>query len=201
MVNYKINILKMYFKDIGDLKDVVYKVDWEVVGEKQEETFSSPQYTELNEPISTNFVPKENFSVELIASWVEELVIMDDVRSYVEMMLDQKIKDLENDVCYHIKKNILKEWQTYIVQLATEKDYDDYQELQFNGKLSEKIIMQSAASLRDEIPYILEEHNTADLQPIKTLMDINTYRTVLNWEHEPTFINDTAYAQTEEVTE
>lgn len=199
MTTFKTNIKRMFFKDIGELSDVVFRVEWEVVGERMDETFTSPQYTDLNEPNVTNFVPKENFSVELIASWVEELVIMSDIKSYIEMMLDKKIKELETDVCYQIKKNIIKEWKSYIVQLATEKGYDDYTQLQFGGKLSEKIIMQSAVALKDEIPNILDTHNTIDFQPIKTLMDINTYRSILNWEHEPTFMNDTMYAQTEEV--
>lgn len=90
--NFEIKVLRLFTTDIGDLKNVIKKVEFSVKGIDQDQSFELPKYCDLTEPESTSFKQFEELTENDVIVWIEEnFEELDSVKAHIQYVLDAEV--------------------------------------------------------------------------------------------------------------
>ena len=77
---------------VGELADVIKRVDFTVKGTEQGQTFELPQNVELSEPEAESFKPLAEVTEADVVAWVEaNFANMDGVKAHIQYVLDKEV--------------------------------------------------------------------------------------------------------------
>lgn len=77
---------------VGDLTDVIRKVEFTVKGTEEGQSFELPQTVDLSEPDAGNFTPFAQVGEADVVSWVEaNFGNMDGVKAHIQYVLDKEV--------------------------------------------------------------------------------------------------------------
>jgi hypothetical protein len=89
---FNIKINSIYTTDIGDLNGVIKKVDFTVIGTKQDSTFELPQTVDLSDPENETFKPLAELAESDVRDWIENsFTLMDGVKAHIQYVLDKEV--------------------------------------------------------------------------------------------------------------
>lgn len=82
MITYTWNINKMYTKPLlNGLTNVVHTIDWSYIGTDENNNTASIQVPMiLPEPSEENFTPYNNITEEMVISWLESILNIEDLQ-------------------------------------------------------------------------------------------------------------------------
>ena len=78
---------------VGELTNVIKRVDFTLSGTQDGQTFELPRSVEIGDPDPANFIPLTDVSEANVASWVEanhEFMITD-TRNHIQMVLNDMV--------------------------------------------------------------------------------------------------------------
>lgn len=77
---------------VGELTNVVKRVEFTVKGTEQGQSFELPQSVDLADPQSEAFVPLAQVTETNVVAWVEEnFTNMDGVKAHIQSVLDKEV--------------------------------------------------------------------------------------------------------------
>jgi hypothetical protein len=77
---------------VGELTNVVKRVEFTVKGTEQGQSFELPQNVDLADPQSEAFVPLAQVTEANVVEWVEgNFTNMDAVKAHIQMVLDKEV--------------------------------------------------------------------------------------------------------------
>lgn len=77
---------------VGDLNDVVKRVDFTVKGTEQGQSFELPQSIDLADPQSESFIPLAQLTEAIVVQWIEDnFANMDSVKTHIQLVLDKEV--------------------------------------------------------------------------------------------------------------
>lgn len=89
---FEIKITGLRTGTVGQLANVVKKVEFTVKGVEEGQTFELPQTVDLSEPDAGNFTPFAQVGEADVVSWVEaNFGNMDGVKAHIQYVLDREI--------------------------------------------------------------------------------------------------------------
>ena len=89
---FEIKINAIRTSTVGDLTNVVKRVEFTVKGTEQGQSFELPQSVDLADPQSDAFLPLDQVSEANVVQWVEEnFANMDSVKAHIQYVLDKEV--------------------------------------------------------------------------------------------------------------
>lgn len=89
--NIKIDAIRV--TNIGDLTNVIKKVEWTMNGTEEGQTFSLPQVTDLGDPDPENFVQFAELTEENVVAWIESTETrLPSIKAHIQMVLDKEVQ-------------------------------------------------------------------------------------------------------------
>ena len=77
---------------VGDLTNVIRKVEWTLKGTERGQSFALPQTTDLGEPQADSFVPLAQVDEASVIAWVEATETrMPGLKAHIQMFLDKEV--------------------------------------------------------------------------------------------------------------
>lgn len=77
---------------VGNLTDVIKRVEFTVKGTEQGQSFELPQNVELSEPEAESFKPLAEVTEADVVAWVEaNFTNMDGVKAHIQFVLDKEV--------------------------------------------------------------------------------------------------------------
>ena len=77
---------------VGNLTDVIRKVEFTVKGTEQGQSFELPQVVDLSEPQAEGFKPLAQVTEADVVAWVEQnFADMERVKSHIQLVLDREV--------------------------------------------------------------------------------------------------------------
>lgn len=79
---------------VGNLTDVIKRVDFTIKGTEQGQSFELPQSVEIADPNPEQFIQLANVTEANVIAWVEEnFTNMDGVKAHIQYVLDKQIAE------------------------------------------------------------------------------------------------------------
>lgn len=89
---YEIKINAIRTKAVGELTDVIKRVEFTVKGTDEGQSFELPQTVDLSDPEAEAFKPLEQVTEADVISWVEaNFGNMEGVKAHIQYVLDQEV--------------------------------------------------------------------------------------------------------------
>jgi glyoxylate utilization-related uncharacterized protein len=89
---FEININGIRTGTVGNLTNVIRKVEFTVNGTEQGQTFALPQTVDLSDPQAESFTPLAQVTEANVVAWIEEnFTNMDGVKAHIQMVLDKEV--------------------------------------------------------------------------------------------------------------
>lgn len=89
---FEINVNGIRTGIVGNLTDVIRKVEFTVKGIEQGQSFALPQTVDLTEPQAESFKPLAQVTEADVVAWVEEnFANMDGVKAHIQIVLDKEV--------------------------------------------------------------------------------------------------------------
>ena len=89
---YEIKINGIRTGAVGNLTDVIRKVEFTVRGTEEGQSFELPQTVDLTEPQAESFKPLAQVTEVDVVAWVEEnFTNMDGVKAHIQFVLDKEV--------------------------------------------------------------------------------------------------------------
>jgi len=90
--NFEIIVNRILTGTVGELVDVIKKVEFTVKGTEEGQSFELPQIVDLTEPEAASFKPLSEVTQDDVVSWIESnFDNMDAVESHIQMVLDKEV--------------------------------------------------------------------------------------------------------------
>jgi len=89
---FKIKINAIRTGNVGDLPQVIRKVEFTVQGTENSQTFELPQTVDLSEPEASSFKPLSEVTESDVVNWVEaNFANMEAVKLHIQTVLDREV--------------------------------------------------------------------------------------------------------------
>lgn len=77
---------------VGNLTDVVRKVDWTLKGTESGQSFELPQTTDLGDPDAEGFIPLSSLTEATVAAWIEATdTRIPGIKAHIQYVLDKEV--------------------------------------------------------------------------------------------------------------
>jgi hypothetical protein len=77
---------------VGELTQVIKKVEWTLKGTEQGQSFELPQTTDMGEPDSANFIPLSQVTEESVIAWIEATETrLPSIKAHIQYVLDKEV--------------------------------------------------------------------------------------------------------------
>jgi len=77
---------------VGDLTNVIKKVDWTLKGTEGGQSFELPQTTDLGDPEAESFVPLAQVNEANVIAWIEATETrMPGIKAHIQLVLDREV--------------------------------------------------------------------------------------------------------------
>ena len=92
---FEIKINAIRTNDIGELKNVIKRVEFTIKGTNAGQSFELPQSVDLSDPQTESFVPLSELVQSDVIEWVNQnFSHMDAVKAHIQLVLDKEISKI-----------------------------------------------------------------------------------------------------------
>lgn len=90
--SFEIKVNAIRTATVGELTQVIRKVEWTVKGTEQGQSFELPQTTDLSEPAAASFKPLAQVSEADVAAWIEATETrLPGIKAHIQLVLDREV--------------------------------------------------------------------------------------------------------------
>jgi len=90
MITYTIKPTSIRTKTLDGLTGVVKLVEWILEGKLNDQIFSLPQTTTLQDPDPTNFISLNELTEQQVIQWIENAADLTPIKAHIEFVLNKE---------------------------------------------------------------------------------------------------------------